>query len=233
MIEFVCKNCGQHLSADNSDLGQVYQCPNCGGNVQVPNPVDALVKRHVIIRKSSMQQCPYCGESIPNAAIKCRYCGMFIPRKKHVHQSVSSEYGLSHEKQSVEKPSSVSTAVFLSFVRLALGMIFLWTNPQFRTWVAQMGANSSAFLILQCFIFLVSVLFILGLNAGMSWIRWCYLIFTPINLAFFVIGLLMMLPNLPPIWQISGTAIDFVIFVNLASESAGKWYRAVANGQSA
>ena len=87
-------------------------------------------------------------------------------------------------------------------------------------------------MLIQGITVFIAFLFILGLNAGMNWIRWLYLIFTPIYLVLFVIGLLMMLPIIPPVWQIGSAVISAVVFFNLASDSAGRWYRAVANGQN-
>lgn len=234
MIDFECPNCGQELSAENSDRGQVFPCPQCGQNVQVPNAFKLPEKkRQVMIRSSSQRECPFCGELIQKTATKCRYCGEWLMGKNRAPRSFADEYGFKAVgSQKVKKPGSVKTAVSLSFAQLALGLIFSWTDPNFKAALAAMG-DPSFVMMMQGVIAFIVFLFILGLNAGMSWIRWLYLIFTPIYLVLFVIGLLMMLPMIPPVWQIGSAVISAVVFFNLASDSAGRWYRAVANGQNA
>ena len=233
MIDFECPNCGQELSAENSDRGNVFPCPQCGENIQVPNVLKLPEKkRRVAIRSSSQRECPFCGQLIQKSATKCRYCGEWLTGKNRAPRSFADEYGSKQMKQKVEKPGSVKFAVFLSFAQLALGLVFAWTDPNFRASFSTLGENSSTVMLIQGITAFIAFLFILGLNAGMNWIRWLYLIFTPIYLVLFVIGLLMMLPIIPPVWQIGSAVISAVVFVNLASDSAGRWYRAVANGQN-
>lgn len=165
--------------------------------------------------------------------MKCRYCGEWISGKNRAPRSFADEYGLkSTATKRVEKPESVKFAVFLSFAQLALGLIFAWTDSNFRAFLSTIGDYSSTVMLIQGIIAFIVFLLILGLNAGMNWIRWLYLIFTPIYLVLFVIGLLMMLPIIPQVWQIGSAVISAVVFFNLASDSAGRWYRAVANGQN-
>jgi DNA-directed RNA polymerase subunit RPC12/RpoP len=235
MIDFECPNCGQELSADQSDRGQVFPCPQCGESVQVPNAFKLPEKKKsVTIRSSSQRQCPFCGELIQKTATKCRYCGEWITGKNRAPRSFSDEYGFkTTAPKRVEKPGCVTFAVFLMVVQLVLGWIVSIADPSFRASLAAMGTDPTFANVVGGVTTFILGLIILGINTGHGWCRMLFLVLTGISFPFWVIGFIMCISNgvSIPIWQIISFVFPVVEFFLLASSSAGNWYRAIANGQ--
>lgn len=231
MIDFSCPNCGQELSAENDLRGEIVQCPQCGESVKIPNVFKLPEKkRQISIRSSSQRECPFCGELIQKSATKCRYCGEWLMGKNRARRSFAEEYGIKASTPFVPKPGSVKFAVFLSFLYLAFTVFQILTEPYFSALFPNLNPQTGL-IFLSVFV-LIYVLFILGMNAGMNWIRWFYLILTPLGLIWSGSGFLLM-PNIgSPIFAIANIVFQVCIFFCLASESAGRWYRAIANGQN-
>lgn len=51
-IEFLCSNCGTTLSADPGDAGSECECPQCGRNQVIPEPVPPLGTPIAAVSKS-------------------------------------------------------------------------------------------------------------------------------------------------------------------------------------
>jgi hypothetical protein len=56
-IRFSCGVCGQHLAADDQDVGQQFQCPSCTKTVTVPPPA-ARVPKPELSRKDKVTASP-------------------------------------------------------------------------------------------------------------------------------------------------------------------------------
>ena len=106
-ISCECPSCGKRLKAPDSAAGKRALCPQCGNPVQIPTeiihdaeevpdaeettePAAAVPENEYALANVSNESgapappepdrrpCPMCGEMIPVAAVKCRYCGEFF-----------------------------------------------------------------------------------------------------------------------------------------------------------
>lgn len=235
MIDFECPNCGQELSAELSDRGNVFPCPQCGENVQVPNAFKLPEKkRQVSIRSSSQRECPFCGELIQKSATKCRYCGEWLTGKNRAPRSFADEYGFkSTTPKRVEKPGSVTFAVFLMFVQLVGSWLYSLFSPEYAAMLAAMGTDPTFAMTVGGITSFVIAMIAIGINTGHGWCRMLFLILTGIALPFWIIGFVMALASGHPIsiWQTATTVMSIIEFFLLAGSAAGNWYRAIANGQ--
>ena len=71
-ITFMCPECNESLSVDESFAGQEGGCPHCGKQIVIP----ATTKTGA--HHSNTAPCPFCGEEIIAAALKCKHCGKAI-----------------------------------------------------------------------------------------------------------------------------------------------------------
>jgi DNA-directed RNA polymerase subunit M/transcription elongation factor TFIIS len=107
-IEVNCPNCSKLLKAKDALAGRTVKCPGCGSPVEIPSEeiYDAEVDEveavedggfpdiddsdQPAIEEPPKRPCPMCGENIPVAAKKCRFCGETFGKKKRKSGSRSS-----------------------------------------------------------------------------------------------------------------------------------------------
>lgn len=65
-IAFNCLGCGQSIVIEEAGRGQTFDCPKCGGKVEVPQSDPA---------PSSLRECPDCKKQISIRALTCPSCG--------------------------------------------------------------------------------------------------------------------------------------------------------------
>lgn len=82
-MQIQCPNCSRTLDVPDSSAGQVMPCPGCGGQMQVPaaaapEPLEVLSSAPPAAAEPT-KKCPFCGETILQAARKCKHCKADIP----------------------------------------------------------------------------------------------------------------------------------------------------------
>ena len=80
-IIFNCPHCKQSLEAPQEMVGQSLDCPKCQKSIQVPQALSAaqtVPKPPPPQPPSAVKSCPFCGEKILLAAVKCKHCGEFL-----------------------------------------------------------------------------------------------------------------------------------------------------------
>ena len=77
-FKFTCPHCNQPLEVPEEMLGAQIDCPSCNGVINLPYPVTTQPLANPYQNQSTTQPCPYCGEQILLAAIKCKHCGEFL-----------------------------------------------------------------------------------------------------------------------------------------------------------
>lgn len=236
-IQIQCPHCGTTLVGDTDEAGALYPCPNCGKEVQIPAArPSAKAPTPKIKIASSTRQCPYCGEVIQRSAIKCKFCGEFLTgRDRLPSSSLPHMSSFQSTPQKVPKPACVSIAVFLLFAQMIVGWLVATLNPAYRANLTAMGVDPGFAVGVSGFVTFILCLIILGINAGHGWCRMLFLILTGISLPFYVIGLFMCLSRgIPiPVLELATMIVSTIEFCLLASSSAGKWYRAKAEGRGA
>lgn len=232
-IQIQCPHCGTTLVGDTDEAGALYPCPNCGKEVQIPAARPSVKAPTPKIKiASSTRQCPHCGEVIQRSAIKCKFCGEFLTGKDRLPSS-----GLQHissyqsAPQKVERPACVSIAVFFLFAQLLIGLFRMVFDPTVKQFL-----NSSATSFFYGFITVLFTLLLIGVAVGIGWCRVLYIILDIIGFVLIGVGLFVILQAGQPIpltlLDAVGWGLHFLAFCLLASNTAGRWYRAKADGRA-
>lgn len=92
-MQIECPHCKRRLEIGDEQAGQVVNCGNCGGQMQVPalspgagagagaastGPASPGAPAGGGSLSGGSKACPYCGEMIQAGAEKCRHCGSFV-----------------------------------------------------------------------------------------------------------------------------------------------------------
>ena len=73
-----CPHCKQSLEAPEEMLGQQINCPTCNGAISLPAPQPTAPVAPPPPPQNQTRACPFCGETILLAAVKCKHCGEFL-----------------------------------------------------------------------------------------------------------------------------------------------------------
>jgi predicted RNA-binding Zn-ribbon protein involved in translation (DUF1610 family) len=79
-VQVQCPSCNAIVNHPDANAGQVVNCPQCGGQMQLPAAAAAAPAAAVPAAGAAGPQkaCPYCGEMILAAAQKCRHCNTML-----------------------------------------------------------------------------------------------------------------------------------------------------------
>lgn len=126
-FKFNCENCLGRIESEDDWRGMVASCPHCGCQIIIPLNNDSKVDKQVVFKKDTrtdtpkkeaqidtpMKQCFFCGESIPERVIVCRYCGKQVERYGEEEKILYSGHPLLYK--------------YISFwFSLVLGCVALW-----------------------------------------------------------------------------------------------------------
>ena len=92
-FKFNCPHCQQSLEAPEEMLGQKIDCPSCNEPITLPDPPRTQTLPTPPPQRQT-RSCPFCGEDILAAAIKCKHCGEFLdgrPSDTVLHRGNSSQ----------------------------------------------------------------------------------------------------------------------------------------------
>jgi len=76
-----CPHCKQSLEVPEEILGQQINCPSCNGAIKLPNQ-EPKTPASPPSPQNQIRACPFCGETILLAAVKCKHCGEFLDGSK-------------------------------------------------------------------------------------------------------------------------------------------------------
>ena len=75
LINIKCPACDLELEAPASDVGQTFDCPNCGKPVVVKAHLTLKTSAEPPIQKDATKDCAFCCHPLPVDAAFCVYCG--------------------------------------------------------------------------------------------------------------------------------------------------------------
>lgn len=233
-IQIQCPHCGTTLVGDTDEAGALYPCPNCGKEVQIPAArPSAKAPTPKIKIASSTRQCPYCGEVIQRSAIKCKFCGEFLTGKDRLPSSgLPDMSSYRNEPQKVAKPACVSIAVFILFAQMFIGLFRMLFDP-----VSKQFLESSSGAFIYGFVTFLFLLLYFGIAVGIGWCRILFIVLDIIGFVLIGIGLFFVLQSKMPfscdLFDVIGWGFHLLAFCLLASNTAGRWFRAKADGRAA
>ena len=239
-IQIQCPHCGTILVGDSEEAGAMYPCPNCGKAVQVPAVRPSAVKAPTpkIKIASSTRQCPHCGEVIQRSAIKCKFCGEFLKGKDRLPSSgLPDMSSFRNAPQKVAKPACVSVAVFILFAQMFVGLFRTFFDSSYRQYMISSGSDPAFAAGIMGFIMLLCSLLYFGIAVGIGWCRVLFIVLDIIGFVFIGVGLFFVLQSKMPfsfdLFDAIGWGFHLLAFCLLASNTAGRWYRAKADGRAA
>jgi S1-C subfamily serine protease len=128
-------SCGASLRAPISAAPGKAKCPKCGADVAVPASAPAvgtgagapapeliLLTAEDAAAAPERKPCPYCGESILAAALKCRHCGEFLDQS--AVPSARRAKGAGAPAVNEPNPAEFFVAILLSPIGLLIGAIW-------------------------------------------------------------------------------------------------------------
>ena len=146
-IQVTCPSCQTTLKTADSSAGKRAKCPKCGGVLEIPIPVAAVVEDdeyelEAVAPAASLasnelggatpasdadrRPCPACGEMIARKAIKCRFCNEIFDRSL---RGVATGPADAHDPRWLKVRSGLATlyycivAMLVAIVLLIIGAI--------------------------------------------------------------------------------------------------------------
>jgi hypothetical protein len=110
----------------------IAEIPKLPATIDPPKPQSVLPRP--VIQSEPQKPCPFCGESIALAAIKCKHCGEFLEESRRPQQQPAINVVQQHAPQPIQTVIHMSSqpqprwspgvAAVLSFVIPGLGQIY-------------------------------------------------------------------------------------------------------------